>query len=275
MEDRNPAIVLLGPTGSGKTPLGDFLSARGLPVVEVAERDAAASRSGEGNSASSLCVGSPWRSAGSRRGAHFDFGQNLRDVAERGVADSVVSAADLALVRCVLASGALLEDRDFPLAERLLRSFLIRRKVAADTCVILNGIPRHRGQAAALNRLLEVEYVVLLECSAETVLARIAVDAGGDRAGRIDDTLPEVQRKLEIFQQRTAPLVDYYEALGVPALRLPVGVSTSAEEMWQTLCCCFAGARSVGDRFKRDDEPLRRLTDGAEKAHVQHVRRGD
>ena len=157
-------------------------------------------------------------------------------MADHPAADQAVSASDLDLVRRVLASGALLEDSDFPLVERLLKSFLIRRSVDRDTYVILNGIPRHLGQAVALDRLLRVERVVLLECPAETVVERIASDAGGDRAGRTDDTLPEIQRKLDLFQQRTAPLLDFYQALGVPLLRLSVGVQTSAEEMWQALC---------------------------------------
>ena len=230
------AIILLGPTGSGKTPLGETLAARGLVDVDVPNGVASEPNVGTMDSGRSQFAGYTPRKTGRRRCEHFDFGQNLRTVANDPEAGQAVSAGDLDVVRRILASGDLLEDSDFPLAERLLESFLVRRSVDRDTYIILNGIPRHLGQAVALDRLLRVERVVLLECPAETVVKRIASDTGGDRAGRTDDTLPEIQRKLDLFQQRTVPLLDYYHALGVPVLRLSVGVRTSAEEMWQVLC---------------------------------------
>lgn len=89
-DNRLPALLLLGPTGSGKTPLGRVLEARGL--------------------------------AG-RRCLHFDFGENLRQVVAQHKPDSLVSTTDIAFLRRVLETGALLEDDQFPLAARILRSF--------------------------------------------------------------------------------------------------------------------------------------------------------
>jgi adenylate kinase family enzyme len=202
MEDIWEALLLLGPTGAGKTPLGEMLAARG------------------------------W--AG-RRCVHFDFGANLRDAVARGTPDAIVSAEDLRFLRQVLATGALLEDRDFPIAERLLRSFLARGGADPATVIVLNGLPRHVGQAQAIAAILDVRTVVSLDCSAETVLSRLETNVGGDRTHRTDDDLAAVRRKLEVFAQRTAPLVAYYRAHGARIVHLQVHTDTGAEEMWQAL----------------------------------------
>jgi adenylate kinase family enzyme len=196
------ALLLIGPTGSGKTPLGDALERRGL--------------------------------AG-RRVVHFDFGANLRRIVERGQPDELVSATDLAFLRDVLVTGALLEDEHFALAQRILRAFLADRLVNEQTIVILNGIPRHVGQARAMGGILSVRVVVRLVCSPETVLARIAGDPGGDRAARVDDDLAAVRGKLAIFQQRTAPLADFYRDQGARIIYLDVTADMTCETAWDAL----------------------------------------
>jgi adenylate kinase len=193
------AILLLGPTAAGKTPLGELIEARGL--------------------------------AG-RRCLHFDFGENLRQTVASGRPDAIVSAEDLQFLRGVLATGALLEDRDFPIAERILRSFLVRRAAEPSTWIVLNGLPRHAGQAQRVAAILDVRTVVALECSAETVVARVDANTGGDRTQRTDDDLDAVRRKLTIYAARTAPLVAYYRERGTRIVTLDVQVDTRPEAMW-------------------------------------------
>jgi len=199
---RHPALLLLGPTGAGKTPLGYLLETRGL-----------------------------WR----QKYLHFDFGENLRTVVSRNKPDESITAGDIEFLRGVLSSGALLEDEHFPLAKRLLHSFLLRRRHDGQACIVLNGLPRHVGQARALDSILDVRVVVCLECSTETVLRRIESDIGGDRGGRQDDEIDALRKRLEIFHQRTSPLVAYYRRRGVRNVTIPVMPSTTPEEMWDVL----------------------------------------
>jgi adenylate kinase family enzyme len=202
MYEHPEAILLLGPTGSGKTPLGQMLSERGV--------------------AGQSCV-------------HFDFGENLRQVVAGGQPDEVVSREDIEFLRVVLQRGALLEDEDFPIAERVLRRFLSKQGADAETLIVLNGLPRHIGQASAMAALLHVGTIVHLQCSAEAVLARIAGNTGGDRAGRSDDRLADVWRKFDIFARRTAPLVGFYASNGARNIQLEVTAGMTAEQMWQAL----------------------------------------
>jgi len=197
---RPSALLLLGPTGAGKTPLGQMLEDRGFL----------------GRS----CV-------------HFDFGENLRGVVARNQPDDLISQPEIDFLRSVLETGVLLEDKHFYLAERILRAFLRQRSIDADGWIILNGLPRHVGQAEAVEAVVAVRAVVCLVCSDETVYRRIQTNAGGDREGRLDDDFQAVCHKLETYRRRTAPLLNYYRHSAANVYSIDVMPETSVEEIWQ------------------------------------------
>ncbi len=200
------AWLLVGPTGSGKSPLGELIARRGL-----------------------------W----SRRCLHFDFGENLRAAAYADPPPAWLAAEEAEFLRGVLASGALLEDGQFFLAERILAAFLCQPGIAADTVVVLNGLPRHIGQAQAIDRLMTIDEVIELRCSPETVLERIHLNTGGDRADRRDDDESLVRQKLELFSERTAPLVAHYRAKGARVSAIDIDAMTTPEDVWRQLSTQF------------------------------------
>jgi len=199
--DKTDAIVLLGPTGSGKTPLGDALAAEGL-----------------------------W----GRRCAHFDFGNELRSLAAAPGPPYFLSEADGSLVQNVLASGALLEDERFYIAERMLIAFLAEAAVG-EGWVVLNGMPRHLGQARDIEPIVSVRAVVELRCTPQGVSKRLAANTGGDRTGRTDDQPDAVDKKLQIYTDRVEPLIDYYRDRGVRVETLDVAATTDATDMRHAL----------------------------------------
>lgn len=199
---KHRALLLLGPTGSGKTPLGNLIEERGL-----------------------------WELAW----AHFDFGAELRKIAGGQSRAESFASNEIELAARLLESGDLLENEDFPLAERILRSFLADRAVEQQTCVVLNGLPRHVDQAKAIDSIVEVRTVISLRCTQETVLQRVFSNAGGDRADRCDDNPELVVAKLETFRQRTVPMVEHYRALDVPVRQIVVTLAMSPDEIWRIL----------------------------------------
>ncbi|HUU09444.1 MAG TPA: nucleoside monophosphate kinase [Phycisphaerae bacterium] len=200
--DRRRAILLVGPTGSGKTPLGDLLETTGL-----------------------------W----GRPCVHFDFGAALRACAAGRDGGAGLTSDERGFVGRVLGSEALLEDEQFPIAEKLFRSFLARRAVDPGALVVLNGLPRHVGQATDMEPRVAMQAVVCLSCTAEVVWHRIRTNAGGDRTGRVDDGFDAVRRKVDRFRRRTEPLVAYYRDRGTPVVLIDVAADTTAGAMEQRL----------------------------------------
>ena len=106
---------------------------------------------------------------------------------------------------------------------------------------ILDGFPRTLVQAEALERVLEnhpLDVVLDLEVPTEVILDRIAGrrvcvqcgatyhvntppsagwtcdTCGGDVVQRDDDTEEAVRRRLEIYEEVTVPIIDFYSNLG-------------------------------------------------------------
>jgi adenylate kinase len=196
------AILLLGPTGSGNTPLGQVLEERGL-----------------------------WGHAC----RHFDFGANLREIVAHNQPDDSITADDITLLRRSVQECLLLESEHFPLAARILHRFMARCLPDPTTWIVLNGLPRHPGQARDMERVVDIRTVIHLVCSAQIVAERIAGNAGGDRGRREDDSLEAIRRKLIVFAERTAPLLCHYRSRQVRVETMEVGPHTTAEQMWRPL----------------------------------------
>ncbi len=190
------AIVLVGPTGSGKTPLGQLLEKEGL---------------------------------GGRPCLHFDFGEALRASAKQQTGQ--LTCFEREVIEKSLRTGALLENEHFPIAKKLLANYLTERNENGDRLVVLNGIPRHTGQAESIEAVVRMQTVVSLECEPRMVWERIRNNTGGDRDGRADDSLEEIEKRIESFTKRTAPLLKYYREIGVPVLSLDAGIETTAQDM--------------------------------------------
>lgn len=193
-----PALLLLGPTGSGKSPAGRALA----------------------------------RSTG---WLHLDFGARLRQIAS-GEDDHGLDRGEQAFVRSLVAANALFPDDALPLVRRIVGRALGAADRGGR--VILNGVPRTVAQAAGLADLVAVAHVVVLVCPPETVARRVErrrAGAGSDDAGRADDTPGQVARKLELFERETRPLVAYYGGRGASVLEVPVAAATGEDEIVEAL----------------------------------------
>jgi len=83
---------------------------------------------------------------------------------------------------------------------------------------VLDGFPRSVGQALVARRLAEEagatpDAVIYLEASRDELVRRILARAKVE--GRSDDTEEVVHNRLQVFDEATHPLVDYYRSRGL------------------------------------------------------------
>jgi adenylate kinase len=84
--------------------------------------------------------------------------------------------------------------------------------------VIMDGFPRTVPQAEAVGQFLarrggKVDRVLMFDVPDPELVARMQGRAKAE--GRSDDTPEAFQKRLEVYRQQTAPLIDYYRKLGV------------------------------------------------------------
>ncbi len=114
--------------------------------------------------------------------------------------------------KAVMDSGGLVGD---DIMNGIVRDRLAGADIAAGG-VLLDGFPRTSDQADALEAILDglghrLDVAVNIEVPIEVVTARML-----DR-GRSDDTLEAIQRRLELYEEQTAPLLDWFDARGLLA----------------------------------------------------------
>lgn len=113
----------------------------------------------------------------------------------------------------VMARGDLVSD-DILLG--MLEDRLSRPDVANG--FILDGYPRNLAQAAALGELLTrigqpMDHAVQLDVDTDLLVERIAGRAKAE--GRADDTPEAVRNRLKVYNDVTAPVIDFYRQRGM------------------------------------------------------------
>ena len=101
---------------------------------------------------------------------------------------------------------------------------------------ILDGYPRNLAQASALGELLArigqpMDRAVQLDVDSELLVERIAGRAKAE--GRADDNPESVRKRLKIYDEQTAPVVEYYRQRGL--LSVVDGVGTLDEVLTRIL----------------------------------------
>ena len=165
---------------------------------------------------------------------HISTGELLRA--------AVAAGTDLGRkAKAVMESGALVSDE-------IVLGMLEERLTAGDTGggFILDGYPRNLAQANALDALLArlgqpVDIAVQLDVDAEKLVDRLAGRAQAE--GRADDSPDAVRKRLAVYDEATAPVVDFYRTTGRLACVDGVG---GMDDVFQRILVTLAPTPEVG-----------------------------
>ncbi|MCE4027355.1 MULTISPECIES: adenylate kinase [unclassified Microbacterium] len=116
-------------------------------------------------------------------------------------------------VTAILDAGDLVSDE--------LTGALVRDRLSqpdAEAGFLLDGYPRNAAQVEDLDAFLgeqgtSLDAVILLDVPREESIARITVRAV--EQGRGDDTPDAIAKRLDIYEEQTAPILDVYGARGI------------------------------------------------------------
>jgi adenylate kinase len=101
---------------------------------------------------------------------------------------------------------------------------IIADRIEQDDCVkgfILDGFPRNVAQAEALDVMLSeksinIDAVIELAVDPEVLIGRILKRAEESADGpRQDDTEEALQHRLQVYEEQTAPVADFYAGKGI------------------------------------------------------------
>ncbi len=109
-------------------------------------------------------------------------------------------------------------DRGDLVSDELMIKLIRERLDRGDTLggFVLDGFPRTMAQAEALDELLrglgrDIDVVFDFQVPAREVLLERMLKRAAEEA-RTDDTPDVIRRRLELYEQETAPLVEYYRS---------------------------------------------------------------
>mgnify|MGYP003326683753 FL=1 len=92
---------------------------------------------------------------------------------------------------------------------------MLQERLLSNDCVngaILDGFPRTIAQAESLDKISEefkISKVIVFEADRDELIKRIL--NRGETSGRSDDTEESVSVRLEVYENDTAPLIEFYE----------------------------------------------------------------
>jgi adenylate kinase len=161
---------------------------------------------------------------------HISTGDMLRAAVSEGT--------ELGLrARAIMDAGELVSDEIMNgiVAERLAKADVQRNGV------LLDGFPRTPAQADALEAILGpggLDAAVNLDVPVEVVKERMA------SRGRVDDTPEAIDRRLDLYEKQTAPLIDWFQSRGL--LVVVDGLGTE-EQVFGRLVRAIDARRGAGE----------------------------
>lgn len=122
--------------------------------------------------------------------------------------------------------------------DELVMQYVVERlrKPDCQPGALFDGFPRTVAQAGMLDEYLAkkdapLDMVIHLAAESDPLVKRLLERA--QKESRADDTYETIQARLEIYDQRTKPVLDYYRDAGLVS---SVDAMQTAEGVFQSIC---------------------------------------
>lgn len=170
--------------------------------------------------------------------------------AEHLAAGDLLRAEVAAATELGRAAKAYMDQGDF-VPDQLVVEMMIARMATAAAAggYIVDGFPRTIDQAlaaadAALRRNARADAAVYLRADEEELVRRLV--KRGATGARSDDTEDVIRHRLELFNEKTQPMIDYYrERRGI---LIEIDAEQSVEEVFQSTVERLAQHVGAGER---------------------------
>jgi adenylate kinase len=153
-----------------------------------------------------------------------------------------VSTGDI--LRAAIAAGTELGRRVQPIVEsgslvpdELMVDLIRERLGATDTesGFVLDGFPRTLAQAEALDVMMTGigrSFTAVLALQVPDAVARERMLGRAEKEGRVDDTPEAIDRRLSLYHEQTAPVLEHYRAQG---RFVPIHGERTEPEVWREI----------------------------------------
>ncbi len=155
---------------------------------------------------------------------------------------------------------------------------MVQKRIAEDDCkagFLLDGFPRTIAQAEALEAIAEIDAVLDIDVESELIINRVAsrrvcpacghtqsvhegeqelcAKCGDKLIQRADDTPERMRHRLEVYRERTLPLINYYSERGK---LVPIDGARAIREVSAQIFDFMDGAIASAARedYKSDEE---------------------
>jgi adenylate kinase len=128
-------------------------------------------------------------------------------------------------VEPILAAGELVPDE--------LTIALIKERLGGEDGFVLDGFPRNLDQAEALDGLLQelgkpLDAILFFDLPEEVAIERMVRRAHEE--GRADDKPDVMRRRLDVYREKTLPVVEHYRVTGK---LIPLHAQRSIDEVYR------------------------------------------
>eukprot|EP00802_Teleaulax_amphioxeia_P017769 Tamp_17935.p1 GENE.Tamp_17935~~Tamp_17935.p1 ORF type:complete len:364 (+),score=49.15 Tamp_17935:55-1092(+) len=189
--------------------------------------------------------------------------ENFRSVTHLSAGDLLRAERDSGSEQGDMINAYMKEGKIIPVAVTagLLKKAIEGQRGKSEVFLI-DGFPRNddnlRGWNEIVGDSVQVEFMLLMECSEEVMLSRLIQRGAG--SGRVDDNEDTIRKRFHVYKTETLPVVSYFDnesrLLRISADQDRAAVFADIEKVFSKVATKKSLVRRIGGKLRRSLLPL-------------------